>query len=130
MRALTVRRPWAGAIALGIKPLENRSWKPPNRLIGCRIAIHAGMTYDHDGARWIHDSGLWEPPGAATSPTGIVCVATLTGIVTVSDDPWFCEGSYGWLLTDIVAIDKPISARGSLGLWRLQADLSDRLGAL
>ncbi len=40
--ALTVWQPWATLIAEGLKPLEFRSWRPPERLIGQRIAIHAG----------------------------------------------------------------------------------------
>lgn len=41
MKALTVWQPWASLIAAGAKPYEFRSWKPPGRLIGQRIAIHA-----------------------------------------------------------------------------------------
>ena len=41
MRALTVRQPWAWAIAEGYKDIENRSWYP--RLEpGEVFAIHAG----------------------------------------------------------------------------------------
>jgi hypothetical protein len=41
MRAVTVRQPWAWAIAHGFKDIENRSWAP--RLApGELIAIHAG----------------------------------------------------------------------------------------
>ena len=29
IRALTLWQPWATLVALGIKRLENRSWKPP-----------------------------------------------------------------------------------------------------
>lgn len=41
--ALTVWQPWATLIAAGAKPFEFRSWPAPARLIGKRIAIHAGM---------------------------------------------------------------------------------------
>lgn len=42
MKALTVWQPWASLIAVGAKPFEFRSWKPPAAVIGQRIAIHAG----------------------------------------------------------------------------------------
>lgn len=42
MKALTIWQPWATLIAEGVKPYEFRSWRPPARLIGQRIAIHAG----------------------------------------------------------------------------------------
>ena len=42
MKALTLYQPWASLIAHGVKTIETRSWAPPRRLIGQRIAIHAG----------------------------------------------------------------------------------------
>lgn len=39
---LTIWQPWASLIAAGAKPYEWRGWKAPDRLIGQRIAIHAG----------------------------------------------------------------------------------------
>lgn len=41
MKVITVWQPWASLIAIGAKPYEFRSWKPPASLIGRRIAIHA-----------------------------------------------------------------------------------------
>lgn len=42
MKTLTVWQPWASLIAIGAKPYEFRSWKPPAGVVGQRIAIHAG----------------------------------------------------------------------------------------
>ncbi len=42
MMALTLWQPWATLVAEGLKPFEFRSWPAPSRLIGQRIAIHAG----------------------------------------------------------------------------------------
>lgn len=49
MRALTVKQPWAFAIANGGKDVENRSWQPPCTLD--LLAIHAGARsgWDLDG---------------------------------------------------------------------------------
>lgn len=45
--ALTLTQPWAGLVAAGIKPLENRTRKiAPRRLFGKRFAIHASKTID------------------------------------------------------------------------------------
>ena len=41
MKVLTVWQPWASLIAIEAKPYEFRGWRPPNSLIGTRIAIHA-----------------------------------------------------------------------------------------
>lgn len=42
MKAITIWQPWASLIAIGAKPYEFRSRRPPAALIGQRIAIHAG----------------------------------------------------------------------------------------
>lgn len=41
MRGLSVKQPWAGAIAYGPKRVENRPWMAPSSIIGETIAIHA-----------------------------------------------------------------------------------------
>ena len=46
MHALTVKQPWAEAIARHGKTIENRRGRPPAHLIGQRIAIHVGKGRD------------------------------------------------------------------------------------
>ena len=41
MKAVTIWQPQATLIADGHKTIETRSWKPPMKLLGHRIAIHA-----------------------------------------------------------------------------------------
>ena len=41
MKVLTIKQPWAYLIAAGIKDIENRTWKCPQKYIGQRILIHA-----------------------------------------------------------------------------------------
>lgn len=43
MRAITLHQPWASLIAIGAKTFETRSFPPPAKLIGQRIAIHAAV---------------------------------------------------------------------------------------
>jgi hypothetical protein len=53
--ALTIWAPWAQAIVRGPKLIENRTWKPHDKVIGERIAIHCGKTLatpaDYDDER-------------------------------------------------------------------------------
>jgi hypothetical protein len=42
MMAITIWQPWASLIITGAKRFEFRGWHAPKRLIGQRIAIHAG----------------------------------------------------------------------------------------
>ncbi len=50
MKALTIQHPWALALALGIKPVENRDWRypPPRQIVGQRIALHASKAVPAD----------------------------------------------------------------------------------
>jgi hypothetical protein len=149
MRALTVRQPWAWAIAEGLKTVENRSRKPPEGHIGTRIAIHAGKapyrTTFATPAEDLTDKG-WPPSlllpmtacNAGAVYGAVIAVATLAGWVNESGEaslidfrgwprsvigsPWF-TGPFGWVLTDVVKLSEPVPARGQLGLWTLPEDV-------
>ena len=117
MRALTVKRPWAQAIAAGLKTIENRSWRPPDAFIGERIAIHAGAAWDAAGAAWILEHiGIELLPEEC--PAGrVVCTVVVADVVEQSRDPWF-RGPLGWVLKDLQqATSRPMPGR--LSLWRL-----------
>lgn len=54
MRALTLTQPWCGLVAAGLKPIENRPRAMgAQRMIGERIALHAGREVDRDAWRRI-----------------------------------------------------------------------------
>lgn len=44
MIVITVKQPWAYLIAAGIKDIENRTWKCPEKYIGERVLIHASAS--------------------------------------------------------------------------------------
>jgi len=54
---LTIIQPWAAAIALGPKRIENRTWRPSNRMLGEFIAIHAGKKVD---TSWVTEAFIWD----------------------------------------------------------------------
>jgi len=43
MKALSIKQPWASLIVEGIKDIENRTWKCPQKYIGQRVLIHASQ---------------------------------------------------------------------------------------
>jgi len=83
--ALTLHQPWASLIAIGKKPFETRDRPAPEKLIGERIAIHAGL--------WPVDASLetefdfmftiafgGDLGWSATLPLGaVLCTARLAG---------------------------------------------------
>lgn len=119
-KAITLHQPHAYAIAHAGKDIENRTWKPPASVIGCRIAIHAGKVLDRDGLDDLWDRGI-RPTKDELVRGAIVAICTLTGYVRESESPWF-TGPIGWTLEDVVAIE-PVPCRGSQGLWTLPPDI-------
>lgn len=113
MKALTVRQPWAGAIAHQTKRVENRTWKLPAKHEGARILIHAGAERD----KWAVVYGDHLDVYSA-----IVAVATVTGCHYSEDGhccgPWGEENVYHWTLTDVIALPEPVlGVSGALGFW-------------
>ncbi|CAM5249712.1 ASCH domain-containing protein OS=Streptomyces glaucescens OX=1907 GN=SGLAU_32625 PE=4 SV=1 [Streptomyces glaucescens] len=111
-RALTIRQPWAGAIAHQTKRVENRSWKLPAKHTGARTLIHAGAQRDRDAQVYGEHLDVY---------SAIVAVATLSSCHWSDDGtccgPWGFERVYHWTLTDVVALPEPIPASGRLGIW-------------
>jgi hypothetical protein len=132
LKAITLIRPWAWAICHAGKRVENRSWHPPLKVIGQRIAVHAGKKYDHRDAEWIQATFNVKVPAESLQPTGIVATALLSEIVMDRDKPWtehrrWYFGPYGWVLEDVRPLPEPIPCRGAQGLWDVPADIAERL---
>ena len=110
MPAISIQQPWAWLIVSGQgKDIENRTrWNYKH--IG-RVRIHASKTIDTDPDRFPRQRKLIEELGIDIPdnlPTGcLVGEATITGIVTESESPWF-EGKTGIELADPIAYKNPI----------------------
>jgi hypothetical protein len=131
---LTLHRPWSWAMVHGSKRIENRSWPPPADLIGGYIALHAGKTWDYEGAAKVITVHPEMPRSAGEHPLGVIGVARLAGVVqdagevTAEQQRWFF-GEFGWVLADVVALPKPVPCRGFQGLWPLPVDVLARVRA-
>ena len=139
LHALSVRQPWAHAIAWGTKRIENRVWSPDAGFLGSYLAIHASkakVTEDElDGFRFISElvprERRWHPRVPTTIvgelPLGaVVAVARLVRVIRgVGDgfdaepqcaDPWFV-GPCGLVLDDVTPLLEPVPMRGQLGIF-------------
>lgn len=135
MKALTVRQPWAWAIAKGYKTIENRSRATSHR---GPLAIHAGRRWDEPKELWLRNAvsiarnlGFPLPNYLADdmpyADTGLiiavvdvvdVCTASRGGPVLKCDcGPWANAGETHWKLADAYLLPDPVSAKGRLGLW-------------
>lgn len=134
MKALTLWQPMAWAIARADKRIENRPRRPPQKLIGKRIAVHAGKRIHKP---WISAmlSGYFgvlaqDVPDEASLITGaVVAVATIAGVVESqaeahrmgSDTKWWA-GPVGILLRDVEPLPVSVPCRGMQGYWNLDED--------
>lgn len=151
MRAITVQQPWAWAVAVGAKDIENRS-----RTLGPyrgQVAIHAGAAWSDRGAndhriyglaiqrRQSDDDALalLSLVGQRSLPTGaVIAVGELVAVhkphelrpgAGCSCSTW-ADMEYGGITVgahlrfkDVVRLAEPVPAKGRLGLWTPPADV-------
>lgn len=123
MKAVSIKNPWGYLICVGIKDVENRTWKTNYR---GKILIHASKTWD----KWFNFdeyelSHFFKVPKDVIDivinrkiPFGaIIGEAELVDIVTNSPSIWAVPGQYHWILKRQKLYDESIPAKGSLGLW-------------
>lgn len=147
-KALSIKQPWLWAIFDLDKSIENRTWKPPDYIIGKRIWLHASKKDDgfafsslisHLGpARWTNWWGqIEEKIGHTLDPQevnnklprgAIVGSVKVRGYIEKSSSPvpqpppWFV-GPIGWVWADVKMLSKPIRVDGKLGLWNVPDDI-------
>ena len=139
MKALTLWRPYPWAIfdlpEGQAKRIENRCWRPPKSIIGVPLALHAGRTFDHEGAAQIVRKLGRDVPPRHEYPEGIVGVVTVVDYLDVDDlwsaqrlrelpgqQRWF-SGPFGWVLADVRRLRESIQCRGAQGLWTVPEKL-------
>jgi len=122
MKALTIRQPWAWAIAYAGKNIENRNWFTKYR---GPLAIHAGL--GREGLEGL-PRGVRRPADQELVRGAVIAVADLVDIVESARSKWFA-GKYGWVLADVRTLKTPVAYKGSLGLWILTPSAVRRVKA-
>jgi hypothetical protein len=128
MKAITIRQPYAWAIMLGEKLIENRSqaWKYRGLL-----AVHAGDAYSSEGCDEVKSIMGFCPPPAGAVRGAILGVVDLVGIHEGWDGccaPWGHRGARAHLeLANPRSLPEPIPCRGQLGLWTPPEDVLAKL---
>jgi hypothetical protein len=120
VQLLSVRQPWAWAIARGRKPVENRDWAPSYR---GRLAIYASMHVDLLAAEepllWFTG---WDPGDPVAAIGGIVAVVTLADVCSAAMrgescdcGEWARPNAHHWRLTDPRPLARPVVSIGHDG---------------
>lgn len=159
MKAITVRQPWAWAIAIGAKDVENRSWQ---RTYRGPVAIHAGLTDDAPAylhpqvsaafaeqfplpPKWPTEADTaafnqrlngpvgkaWRAKGAVVAVADLrrICARSIPPYAPCCCGPWATAGQHHWQLHDVRLLNQPVPAHGAQGLWDL-ADQPDAHAAV
>jgi hypothetical protein len=114
MKALTIKQPWADAIAHSTKRTENRTWTTRYR---GPLLLHAGASYDPMGRFVITD---WDELTSWPDYRGaIIATADLVGIhfADCCCTPWGEPDVYHWQLDNVYALPEPVLTKGRLQLW-------------
>ena len=122
MKVLTIKEPWATLIIEQYKKYEFRSWKTNYR---GKILIHAGLNIEKDVLERFKDYDLTYSPGTIIGEANLVdCILVdeefneeLTKRNPVVYGRSNHARNYAWKLENIKKYDKPIPAKGKLGLW-------------
>lgn len=126
LRALSIKQYWLHAILNFGKEIENRTWKPPQWVVGQRIALHASKTVDPGSAAAIKRIAKLSSKKMLEidAPFGaILATARVEDFVTQSNSRWFA-GPYGWILKDVYVLKEPYPCKGALRLWDVPQEIA------
>jgi hypothetical protein len=121
MKVLPVKNPWADWIINGLngqlKTTENRTWET---LYRGRIMIHVSKTFDQYPLKQVQvtsdDIDRWEKQKGH-----IIGTVELYAVDREMKTQWDEPDLFHWRLREPVRLEKPIPARGALGLWNYEA---------
>ncbi len=132
MKVLSLREPWASLILLGKKRSETRSWRTNYRGPLCLHASAARINHRDPHIQEL----LALIPGASMAYGKILCRCVLADCVPM--DGAFLEemerhkterlcgeyapGRFAWMLENIEPLERPIPAKGMLGLWEWEGE--------
>lgn len=134
-KVLSVKQPWSFLICSGIKDIENRTWKLPEKYKGERVLIHASAPAKIDFGRLFDYDQLYKVVerfgslgefrkllhfGAIIGSVRFVdCVINHPSIWAEKDVSQGMDKTvYNWVATDAVLLEKPIlNVKGKLRFW-------------
>lgn len=138
MKALSLTRPWAQAVATLGKDIENRTWRTGYRGV---LVIHASKSFDRSAKPFcrevVGDQRARALPAGDTAATGFLGACLLTQVcssamfgVPCGCGPWAMGGSAHWKLEGFRAFPEPIPGLGQLSLYTPPKDVQRAVYAL
>lgn len=150
MKIISILQPWATLVVLGYKKIETRSWNTKYR---GDLGVHASEKFTKEQerlafefSRLLKDSRVYHcHRGAIIGQTKLVSTTSFDPVRPMIYQNMSCyigghnydfseqeqlfgdysAGRYGWLLKDAKSFDEPILAKGKLGIWEYNMQISD-----
>lgn len=124
MKVLSIKEPFAALIKDGVKIYETRSWKTNYR---GEIYIYASLSLSKSERLESASKYL----KSEIKPGCILCKCELVDCIPMTDEfikyineetseydyGLYSEGRYAWKLRVLEVLEKPIPAKGKLGIW-------------
>ena len=157
MKAISIKQPWASLICTprkdnptkGIKDIENRSWKLPEKYIGQRVLIHASgkpdkepyMLFNDDQINCIGDR-IMDVCASYHLKSAIIGSVQLVGCEINHPSTWAEKSTgvfvsntfvhkpedkpiYNWILANHILFPEPIPCKGKLSFWDYPGIIND-----
>jgi hypothetical protein len=123
MRALSVRQPWAWAICVGLKRVENRTWTTDYR---GPVAIHAAAADSglRDFRRMLTGEVLNLPDLALGSVVGVADLVEVMPLREAIEHDPDAEGPFCWVFERPQVLAAPVPVKGRVSLFYLTEDAS------
>ena len=127
MKVLSIKNPWATLIVDGYKKYEFRSWKTNYR---GKILIHSSLGIEKDMLERFKDYNLECINGYIIGEAILIDCILVTNefneeLLKIDKTVYGranYEMKYAWKLENVIKYDKPIKAKGSLGLWNYEVE--------
>jgi len=137
MKTISIKQPYASLICSGIKDIENRTWKCPEKYIGKRVLIHASgakmnslfnhltkeqlelthikLGYEYDFDKVFTKSAII---GSVEIVDCIINHPSIWAEKTSFPDELDNKCTWNWVLANPILFDKPIlNVKGKLRFW-------------
>ncbi len=121
--ALSIKQPWAWAIAYGFKTIETRTWGTPYR---GELLIVSSLRPDAEMLKWfLGQPGIAEKAGGQMVYGKAIAIADLVNcepMIEADEDAALCDvypRAYSWFLENVRRIE-PFPVKGQLMLYDVE----------
>lgn len=114
LRAITVHQPWAWAIVMGYKDVENRRSRTESR---GPLLIHAALKMDPAGFQFLWELGLHRKLPDELAVGALIGEVNLTDCRYGYESEWARPGHWQWILTSPKEFRSPLACTGAQGFF-------------